>query len=58
MEFPAPTPQPPYYAVIFSSRRTAHDDEGYGIMAQRMEDQLAAKPLRDVAQTAHDRTTR
>lgn len=29
------TPQPPYYAVIFSSLRTA-DDNGYGTMAERM----------------------
>lgn len=28
--------QPPYYAVIFSSQRTAADDAGYGEMAQRM----------------------
>jgi heme-degrading monooxygenase HmoA len=31
----ARTPEPPYYAVIFSSRRTAIDD-GYGPMADRM----------------------
>jgi heme-degrading monooxygenase HmoA len=28
-------PEPPYYAVIFSSRRTGVD-EGYGAMADRM----------------------
>lgn len=38
----ANTPEPPYYAVIFSSRRTADDDDGYGLMAQRMVD-LAAQ---------------
>ena len=31
----AQLPEPPYYAVIFSSRRTAVD-EGYGAMAERM----------------------
>jgi heme-degrading monooxygenase HmoA len=38
----AKTPQPPYYAVIFASVRTAHDDEGYGKAAERMV-QLASK---------------
>jgi heme-degrading monooxygenase HmoA len=38
----AKTPQPPYYAVIFASVRTAHDDEGYGKAAERMA-QLASK---------------
>jgi heme-degrading monooxygenase HmoA len=37
----ANTPEPPYYAVIFSSRRTPDDDDGYGLMAQRMVDQAA-----------------
>jgi len=32
----ANTPQPPYYAVIFSSLRTAGDN-GHGAMAERME---------------------
>ncbi|WP_027329271.1 antibiotic biosynthesis monooxygenase family protein [Marinimicrobium agarilyticum] len=31
----AKTPEPPYYAVIFSSHRT-EDDDGYGKMADRM----------------------
>ena len=31
----APTPEPPYYAVIFTSTRTAVD-EGYGEVADRM----------------------
>lgn len=31
----ADTPEPPYYAVIFSSRRTAVDD-GYATVASRM----------------------
>ena len=29
------TPQPPYYAVIFSSQRT-EGDQGYSVMAERM----------------------
>ena len=33
----ARTPEPPYYAVIFTSRRTA-GDQGYGAMAARMEE--------------------
>ncbi len=33
----ARTPEPPYYAVIFTSRRTA-GDHGYASMAQRMEE--------------------
>ncbi|NKF23388.1 antibiotic biosynthesis monooxygenase family protein [Solimonas marina] len=31
----AATPKPPYYAVIFSSQRSA-DDDGYDAMAARM----------------------
>ncbi|MDI3324788.1 antibiotic biosynthesis monooxygenase [Pontibacterium granulatum] len=31
----AETPEPPYYAVIFTSLRT-NDDNGYGEMAERM----------------------
>ncbi len=33
----ARTPEPPYYAVIFTSKRTA-GDHGYGAMAERMID--------------------
>jgi heme-degrading monooxygenase HmoA len=40
----ANTPEPPYYAVIFSSRRTPDDDDGYGLMAQRMVDLAAQRP--------------
>ncbi len=29
-------PDPPYYAVIFTSRRTASDSAGYAIAAERM----------------------
>lgn len=37
------TPQPPFYAVIFSSARTA-GDHGYGAMAQRMVELAAEQP--------------
>jgi heme-degrading monooxygenase HmoA len=30
------TPVPPYYAVIFTAKRTETDNGGYGIMADRM----------------------
>ncbi len=34
----ARTPEPPYYAVIFTSKRSPADERGYGAMAQRMVD--------------------
>ncbi len=34
----ARTPAPPYYAVIFTSRRAQDDGRAYGAMAQRMVD--------------------
>src|SRR4051812_10055920 len=34
----ANTPVPPYYAVIFTSKRASGDDVGYGVIAQRMVD--------------------
>ena len=37
-------PQPPYYAVIFSSRRTRGDDAGYAAAAQHMVDLAAQQP--------------
>jgi heme-degrading monooxygenase HmoA len=37
------TPQPPYYAVIFTSRRT-EVDEGYGAMSDRMVELAARQP--------------
>ena len=39
----ARTPAPPYFAVIFTSRRTAVD-EGYGAMADRMVELAAGQP--------------
>ena len=37
-------PQPPYYAVIFSSRRNGQDEAGYGQAAQRMVDLASQQP--------------
>jgi heme-degrading monooxygenase HmoA len=39
----AKTPQPPYYAVIFSSQRI-EGDNGYGQMSERMVDLAARQP--------------
>ena len=39
----AKTPEPPYYAVIFTSQRT-EEDRGYGDMAQRMVELAARQP--------------
>ena len=39
----AKTPEPPYYAVIFSSHRT-EGDNGYGEMADRMTVLAASQP--------------
>ncbi|HJU82657.1 MAG TPA: antibiotic biosynthesis monooxygenase [Holophagaceae bacterium] len=43
MSLLARTPEPPYVAVIFTSRRRA-GDEGYGAMSERMAAQAAAQP--------------
>ncbi|MEW6363282.1 MAG: antibiotic biosynthesis monooxygenase [Acidobacteriota bacterium] len=39
----AATPQPPYYAVIFSSRRT-EGDNGYATTAERMVELASQQP--------------
>ena len=39
----AKTPEPPYYAVIFSSHRT-EDDNGYGEMADKMLELAESQP--------------
>ena len=39
----AKTPEPPYYAVIFTSQRT-DGDRGYGQMAERMLELAAKQP--------------
>ena len=40
----ATTPQPPYYAVIFSSVRTGQDDQGYAAAADRMVQLASEQP--------------
>ena len=40
---PAGTPEPPYYAVIFTSLRT-EGERGYGSMAERMVELAAQQP--------------
>lgn len=40
----ARTPAPPYYAVVFVSRRNEQPDDGYGDMAARMVELAAAQP--------------
>ena len=39
----ANTPEPPYYAVVFSSQRT-EGDNGYDKMAERMVELAASQP--------------
>ncbi len=39
----ARTPEPPYYAVIFTNQR-AEGDKGYGKMAERMEELARGEP--------------
>jgi heme-degrading monooxygenase HmoA len=39
----ARTPEPPYYAVIFTLCRT-EDDRGYGAMVQRMAELASTQP--------------
>ena len=39
----ADTPEPPYYAVIFTALRT-EGDQGYGVMAERMMELALAQP--------------
>ncbi len=40
----AATPEPPYYAVIFTSQRAATDPEGYARMAEAMASLAAEQP--------------
>jgi hypothetical protein len=40
----AKTPEPPYYAVIFSSRHTGADSQSYSETAQKMEELAAEQP--------------
>jgi len=41
---PANFPAPPYYAVIFTSRRTAADPAGYDALAERMLELASQQP--------------
>jgi heme-degrading monooxygenase HmoA len=43
MSKPAQTPEPPYYAVIFTSTRTPGDD-GYDDMSEKMVSMAAEQP--------------
>jgi heme-degrading monooxygenase HmoA len=43
MSKPARTPEPPYYAVIFTSTRTDVDD-GYGAMSDKMVEMASGQP--------------
>jgi heme-degrading monooxygenase HmoA len=49
----AETPQPPYYAVIFTSLRTDEDD-GYSAMAERMVELAALQPGFLGVESAHE----
>lgn len=49
----AATPQPPYYAVIFTSLRT-EGDQGYAAMAERMAALAAQQPGYLGAESARD----
>ncbi len=40
----APTPEPPYWVVVFTSRRSAADPDGYARMAEAMEKLAAEQP--------------
>jgi heme-degrading monooxygenase HmoA len=44
MSKPATTPSPPYYAVIFTSLRTADDPAGYAATAERMVELAREQP--------------
>lgn len=44
MSFFARTPEPPYYAVIFSSRRSPGDHDGYAQTAARMVELAGQQP--------------
>jgi len=50
----ADLPEPPYYAVVFSSRRNDDDAEGYGAAADRMLELAAQQPGYLGAETARD----
>lgn len=54
----AATPDPPYTAVIFTSRRAEGDDEAYAEMAEAMATLAAAQPGYLGIESARDPSTR
>jgi heme-degrading monooxygenase HmoA len=56
--FPAATPRPPYYAVIFTNQRTTEDDAGYGAAAERMMELARQQPGFLGAESVRDTTGR
>ena len=50
----ADLPEPPYYAVVFSSRRNDADAEGYAAAAERMLELAARQPGYLGAESARD----
>jgi heme-degrading monooxygenase HmoA len=50
----AATPQPPYYAVIFTTRRTGTDPEGYETMAREMKALASRQPGFLGMESAHE----
>ena len=51
-------PTPPYYAVIFTSRRTAEDEDGYQKTARLMEELARQQPGYLGLDSVRDKTTR
>lgn len=54
----AATPDPPYTAVIFTSRRTTSDEAEYGRAAERMEELAGRQPGYLGIESARDSQTR
>lgn len=54
----AATPDPPYTAVIFTSRRSTADEDEYGRVAQRMEELALTQPGYLGIESARDPQTR
>ncbi len=52
----AKTPEPPYYAVVFTSQRSMADAEGYEPMAARMAELAAQQPGFLGAESVRDET--
>lgn len=52
---PDDLPEPPYVAVIFTNRRTDHDDAAYEAMAERMTTLATTQPGHLGVESARDR---